>query len=104
MTSELLNLLTGDLFEDETELTLAELCRVCRLPAERVFELVEEGVIEPLGREPASWHFQGMSIRRVRCAQRLEQDLGVNAAGAALALDLLEELSQLRARLRRFER
>ena len=33
----------------------------------------------------------------------LEQDLGVNAAGAALALDLLEELERLRERLRRMD-
>ena len=32
-----------------------------------------------------------ISVRRVRRAQRLEQDLGVNVAGAALALELLEE-------------
>jgi len=41
-------------------------------------------------------------VRRVRCALRLESDLGVNLAGAALALDLLEELNRLRARQRRF--
>jgi chaperone modulatory protein CbpM len=33
----------------------------------------------------------------------LRRDLGVNWAGAALALDLLDELQELRARLRRFE-
>ena len=75
----------------------------CQLPLERVFELVEEGVIEPLGGDPAHWRFRGVSVRRVRCAQRLERDLRVNVAGAALALDLLDELERLRARLRRFE-
>jgi chaperone modulatory protein CbpM len=32
---------------------------------------------------------------------RLERDLGVNRAGAALALDLLDQLAALRARLAR---
>ena len=100
---DLLKLLSGEIFEEEIELSLADLCRACQLPAERVFELVEQGVIEPIGRDPARWRFQGISVRRVRCAQRLEQDLGVNAAGAALAIDLLEELERLRARLRRLE-
>ena len=100
---DLLNLLSGEIIEEELELSLADLCRACRLPAERVFELVEEGVIEPRGREPSRWRFQGVSVRRVRCVQRLEQDLGVNIAGAALALDLLEELERLRARLNRLE-
>ncbi|MET0104436.1 MAG: chaperone modulator CbpM [Sedimenticola sp.] len=100
---DLLKLLSGEIFEDEIELSLADLCRTCQLPAERVFELVEQGVVEPIGRDPARWRFQGISVRRVRCAQRLEQDLGVNVAGAALAIDLLEELERLRARLRRLE-
>lgn len=103
MKDELLSLLTGELLEEHVELTLADLCRACELPTERVIELVEEGVIEPLGRDPGEWRFRGVSIRRVRCVQRLERDLGVNVAGAALALDLLEELGRLRVRLRRLE-
>jgi chaperone modulatory protein CbpM len=100
---DLLKLLSGEIFEEDIELSLADLCRACQLPAERVFELVEEGVIEPVGREPVRWRFRGTCVRRVRCAQRLEHDLGVNVAGAALALDLIEELERLRARLRRLE-
>ncbi|MGD2113162.1 MAG: chaperone modulator CbpM [Gammaproteobacteria bacterium] len=102
MTDELLSLLSGEILEEDVELTLAQLCRSCRLPAEQVYELVEEGVVEPLGRDPAHWRFRGISVRRVHCALRLERDLGVNTAGAALALDLLEEIEAMRARLRRF--
>jgi chaperone modulatory protein CbpM len=39
----------------------------------------------------------------VRCVIHLQRDLGVNLAGAALALDLLEELQQLRARISRLQ-
>jgi chaperone modulatory protein CbpM len=102
MRKDLETLLSGDVLGEDVELTLVELCRTCQLPAERVYELVDEGIIEPLGREPAGWRFRWTSVRRVRCALRLERDLGVNLAGAALALDLLEELNRLRARLRRF--
>lgn len=102
-----------EILDEQLELSLAELCRACQVPAERVLEFVEHGVIEPLvpasGREPAQaatragaeWRFQAISIRRVRSAERLSQDLGVNLAGVALALDLLDELEALRARLRR---
>jgi chaperone modulatory protein CbpM len=100
MIKELETMLSGDVLGEDVELTLAELCRTCQLPAERVCELVTEGVIEPQGREPDVWVFRWTSIRRVRCALRLERDLGVNLAGAALALDLLEELGRLRVRLR----
>jgi chaperone modulatory protein CbpM len=101
MTKDLESLLSGEVLEEDVELTLAQLCRACDLPADRVFELVEEGIAEPAGRDPRRWRFRGVSVRRVRCAVRLERDLGVNAAGAALALDLLEELEALRMRLRR---
>jgi chaperone modulatory protein CbpM len=100
---ELIKLLTGDILEKDIDMTLGDLSRACQLPAERVIEFVEEGVIEPIGRDPARWRFQGICVRRVRCAQRLQHDLGVNTAGAALAIDLLEELERLRARLQRLE-
>jgi chaperone modulatory protein CbpM len=103
MSNELLKLLSGEVMEEDVEMTLAELCSVCDLSAEQVFGLVEHGVVEPRGRQPSRWYFRGVSVRRIRCAQRLERDLGVNIAGAALALDLLEELERLRMRLRRFE-
>lgn len=104
MTNDLLSLLTGDVLEEDVEMTLTELCRTCKISAEQVFELVDEGVIEPQGREPAKLHFNGANVLRVRCAMRLQNDLGVNLAGAALALELLEELKVMRERLRRIDR
>lgn len=97
------NFLAGEIVEEDIELSFGELCRVCRLPAERALKLVEEGIVEPVGRDVAEWRFQRISVKRVRCAIHLERDLGVNPAGAALALDLLEELEQLRARLRQLD-
>lgn len=90
--------------EEDFHLTLGDLCRACQISAEQALALVDEGIIEPTGPEPSLWRFQVLSIRRVRCAYRLTQDLGVNLAGAALAVELLEEIEQLRMRLRRLER
>ena len=104
MTTNLVNLLSGEVLEEDVELTLVELCRLCELSAEQLFELVDYGVVDPQGRHPSQWRFGGISLRRIRCARRLERDLGINVAGAALALDLLDELEQLRVRLRRLER
>jgi len=103
MRNELLPLLSGEVLDEDLELTLSDLCRLCRLPAEQVFELVEEGIVEPLGRDASHWRFQGASVRRIRCAVHLRRDLGVNWAGAALAMELLDELYALRARLSRLE-
>jgi chaperone modulatory protein CbpM len=99
MNNELLPLLSGSILEEETKLTLAELCRACDVHAEIVIELVEEGVLEPAGNEPSAWTFAGPNLKRARAALRLQTDLGVNLAGAALALQLLDELESLRSRL-----
>jgi chaperone modulatory protein CbpM len=93
---ETLPLLSGEVLEEDVELTLAELCRACSLSAEQMMELIEEGIVEPRGRYVSAWRFEGVSIRRVRFAVRLQRDLGINWAGAALALDLLEEIEALR--------
>jgi chaperone modulatory protein CbpM len=88
---------------DDLELTLVQLCQICQLPTERIFALVEEGIVEPLGDEPNQWRFRSVTITRIQRAHRLERDLGVNMAGVALALDLLEEIDQLKRRLQRFQ-
>lgn len=90
------------ILDERTLLTLSELCRACDLPAEQILELVEEGIIEPGGGR-TEWRFSGICVRRVRRVYTLRRDLGVNLAGAALAIELLEEIEQLRARLRRLE-
>ncbi|HEB78803.1 MAG TPA: MerR family transcriptional regulator [Methylothermaceae bacterium] len=89
-------ILTGVVLDENFRITLVEVCRIFEVSAERVIELVDEGVIEAEGREPQQWRFDATAFERLRAALRLERDLGVNPAGAALALDLLEELRRLR--------
>ena len=103
MNSKKTKLLRGDLLDEDVEMTLAQLCRACELNEAQIIELVEQGIIDPLGPEPAEWRFVSVSLRRVRITRNLQRDLGVNAPGAALALELLEEIEELRARLRRLE-
>ena len=103
MSEQKLTAIRGTIVEADTALSLGELCRVCAASAEDVIRLVEEGVIEPLGPEPRVWRFEAVCVRRVSRAQRLRRDLGINLAGAALAVDLLEELDHLRTRLQRYE-
>lgn len=99
----LTQVIAGQLVDEQTELTLAELCALTRMSADELMELVDEGILEPTTRSGSRWRFRGSCLWRVRCAVNLRADLGVNWAGAALALDLLEELQLLRSRLRRLE-
>jgi len=93
----------GIILEEQTELTLADVCRACAVQAEFIIELVEEGVLVPVGHEPDSWRFSGIHMQRTTVALRLQRDLGVNFAGVALALQLLDEVDELRARIRTLE-
>jgi chaperone modulatory protein CbpM len=88
------------ILEESEEVTLADLTRSCRVHAEWVLELVEEGVLEPIQPGGPQWRFAATSVVRVRKAQRLQRDLGVNLPGIALALELLDRIDALEARLR----
>ncbi len=81
-----------------TDVTVEELCRICAVHTEYVVQLVQEGVIAPAaGNAPDTWRFTSLHVRHTRIASHLQRDLGVNLAGAALALQLLDELETLRA-------
>jgi len=95
--------INGFILDETTTLTLDELSCACSVRVERIVELVDEGVLEPVGGDPGDWSFPGSCLRRARVAMHLQRDLDINVAGAALVLDLLDELETLRARLRRFE-
>ena len=92
---------SGFVLEDQTELTLGDICRACAAQVELITELVDEGVLAPSGLVPEQWRFTGLHIQRAKVAVRLQRDLGVNLAGAALALQLMDEMEALRAQLRR---
>jgi chaperone modulatory protein CbpM len=78
MNSKKTELLSGDLIGEDEEISLAQLCRACELIS--------------------------VSLRRVRITRNLQRDLGVNPPGAALALELLEEIEELRSRLQHLEK
>ena len=100
MKQEILN---GILLDEQTELSLNDLSRVCSSSTEWIIELVEEGVLEPLDYQQTQWQFSGSCLKKARTAMRLQRDLDINLAGVALALDLLDEIETLEARLRHIE-
>ena len=89
-----------ELIDEQTTFTLVELCRACAVEAEVIEAMIEQGILEPTGRRGRHWCFPSSSLRRTRVTLHLQQDLGVNLAGAALALDLLERIEELNARVR----
>jgi chaperone modulatory protein CbpM len=98
--TELKLVLSGELLDEDSEITLVQLCRTFAVQAETIEAFVEQGILEPTGRRGPHWCFPAQSIKRLRLALRLQRDLGINLAGAALALELLERIDELNARLR----
>ena len=90
--------LTGTLFDHSTVLSIQDLSRMCNVDERHIVEFVEEGVLEVV-EVSSEWRFSGDALRRARMALRLERDFELNLAGVALAIDLLEELQELRRRL-----
>ncbi len=92
--------------ENESPLSLAELCRYCGLSAEYVLTMIDYGIIEPLQahKSASHWQFAANSILRVQTALRLQRDLDVNLAGAVLALELLDEIKALRQQVAALQR
>ena len=96
----------GIIVEENDKLSLVKLCRYCSLPAESVIKMVERGVINPI--DPSlsytHWQFSGTSLLRVQTALRLQRDLDLNLAGAVLALELIDEIKQLRQQVAYLQR
>jgi chaperone modulatory protein CbpM len=92
--------LQGTLVDENTLLSIDELCRICAIERSHIVEFVEEGVLEVAAVDSSEWRFRGGALRRVRTAVRLQRDLELNLVGVALALDLMEEIERLRREMK----
>jgi len=95
--------LQGIVLDEGLRVTFAELTHLCGVSDTLVRQMVGEGLLCPQGKRPEEWYFSGIEIRRARRALRLQRELELDLAGATLAVDLLEEIEALRARIRALE-
>jgi len=79
------------------QLDMAEFCEATELSDVYVIEIVEHGILEPQGAQPKDWRFTDYELAVAKRAAKLRRDLDLEWEGVALALDLLEEVQQLRA-------
>ena len=89
----------GSIVEHDVHMTMVELAQATHTPEDLIMAWVSEGVLSPAGASPEDWRFSGNSLQRAKTAARLMHDLELNLPGVALALNLLEELDQLRSQL-----
>ncbi len=85
------------------QLPLDAVARRAGLHPELVRRLVALGALEPVAGTPAAPRFSAEAAARLTLLLRLRRDLGLNWAGALLALDLLDRIDALQARLARYE-
>ena len=87
-----------------TYLSFTEVCLQTGVAEDTVVEIVEQGIMEPIGDSPGEWLFSPAMLILTKKAVRLHRDLNVDWAGIALAIELLDEVEQLREKNRNLER
>ena len=82
------------------DLTLEQLCAACALEREWLVLRVQEGLIPASGDAP-EWRFTATTLTRVRRMREIERTYEAAPELAALVADMLEQIDELRSRLRR---
>jgi DNA-binding transcriptional MerR regulator len=77
------------------ELTLDALAAHTGMHPGLVQQFVDLGLIEPVGSDGISLLFDASAVPRLRTIGRLREGLGINVAGVAVILDLLDKLCAL---------
>ena len=94
------DILTGSVIGDEGVLSIEELASACGADPRWIIELVAVGVLEPQGAGISLWRFRAADLTCARRVFRLQRDFDASLDAAAVMLDLLDQIEQLRARLK----
>jgi len=82
-------------------LTVSELARACHVTEAWIIERVDTGLIDvDTAGGPTRWRFVDTHLSRVRCMVSMERQMDANPELAALVADLVEQVRQLRGRLK----
>ncbi len=95
--------MSKDLLQEQSDLTLDDICERCGLSIDTVTTYVHEGLVDVSGSEATGWKFTQTHMVHIQKARRLEQDLRLNPAGSVLVLELLAQIDTLKARLKHFD-
>jgi chaperone modulatory protein CbpM len=82
---------------EREQLTLDALARSAGLHPALVERFVEFGLLEPAEWEGTQLVFEAAAVLRLRVIERLRSEIGINLAGIAVILDLLDRLTALQS-------
>ena len=89
--------ITGVLMDDDTyEISFSQACETYHIPEAFLIELWEHGFFNEFSSPIHTIHLNLQMIKRIHAARRLQEDLGINLAGVVLAMELVDELENLR--------
>jgi chaperone modulatory protein CbpM len=89
----------GILQDASVTYTITDIQTLCVVDTKVIEEMVLHGILEPQGTTTQTWVFEYSALSRTQKALRLHRDLEINWQGIALALELLEEVQELRQAL-----
>lgn len=90
------NYVVGVVLEESTLVPFVEVCQKYNIPEALLVEMLEQGLFSMQAQKQ---QLNPKDLQRLTCACRLHKDLGINLAGVALALDLLDEMNTMRQEL-----
>ncbi len=93
------DVLIGSLMED-TWLTLEQVAAACDVEPAWLSRHLDDGLFSHAESVAGVWRFSGAALARAKRMRGLERDFEAVPELAALVADLLEEMDELRARLR----
>lgn len=92
-------IMTVEVFDEDYRISLDELRSMLNVEDDFIEQLLDFGLIEPIEASEENLYFDAHAFQRIHTALRLQRDLHINIEGIALALELLEELHELRERI-----
>lgn len=82
-----------------TKISFVEVCRQYEISEDTLLEMLEYGLIGDIPIPGKNMMFNHTHLQRILSARRLHKDLDINAQGVILALELLDELTEMRRQL-----
>ena len=99
MNNQIEKVYSGIIIEEEEYISLIHLCRLWNHSQEEILELVNEGILEPIGGPKHEWKFTFSTITRVKKVRRLQKDFELNLSASGLVMHLLDRIEELEAKL-----
>ena len=79
--------------------TSRAICESYKIDIETLVNMVEWNIAAPSGSVPSKWLFSSSDMQRLEVATKYYHYLGLDPAATSVALELIEELDQLRNRI-----